>query len=318
MVDDSVFHSASLCVVGNVNRDVKTAPVTPGPHLLEDGEDGVDWIEETIGGGGANSAAAAASLGARVALLGKVGDDPLGRRLEQTLARHGVAAHLRKDPRCATGTSIALAFDSGHRHFLSCLPNNRSLVFEDLDLEALARYEHLYRADVWFSEPMLFGGNRRLFELARQHGMAVSIDINWDPACGSSPEEEAERRKQAVRDVLPLVTLAHGNVRELNRLAGCTDLDATLRRLEEWGAEAVVVHMGADGAGYYHRGKLLVEKPVLARHAVNATGTGDVLSVCMMLLAPRDEIPVTERLHLANTVVSEFIEGRRLIPALGG
>lgn len=250
MIDDSVFRSAGLCVVGNVNRDVKTAPVTAGPHLLEDGEDGVAWIKETIGGGGANSAAAAASLGARVALLGKVGDDPLGGRLERTLARHGVTAHLRRDPGCATGTSLALAFDTGERHFLSCLPNNRSLAFEDLELEALAGYDHLYRADVWFSERMLYGGNRRLFEAARQRGMDVSLDLNWDPAWTSAPEEEVRRRKQAVREVLPLVTLAHGNVRELGRLADTADLAGALRRLEGWGAEAVVVHLGAEGAGY--------------------------------------------------------------------
>lgn len=59
-----------------------------------------------------------------------------------------------------------------------------------------------------------------------------------------------------------------------------------------------------------------MEKPVPARRAVNTTGTGDVLSVCMMLLARRDDMPAAERLRLANTVVAEFIEGRRLIPGL--
>ena len=50
---------------------------------------------------------------------------------------------------------------------------------------------------------------------------------------------------------------------------------------------------------------------------VNTTGTGDVLSVCMMLLHRHDTIPVQEKLRLANTIVSEFIEGKRhLIPAL--
>ena len=32
---------------------------------------------------------------------------------------------------------IALGLANGHRHFLSCLPNNETLLFEDLDLQAL-------------------------------------------------------------------------------------------------------------------------------------------------------------------------------------
>ena len=50
---------------------------------------------------------------------------------------------------------------------------------------------------------------------------------------------------------------------------------------------------------------------------VNATGTGDVLSVCMMLLHGRMEMPVAERLRLANVIVAEYMEGaRELIPPL--
>ena len=75
MNSDPIFAGSSLCVVGNINRDVKTAPMWAGEHLFADGETSVSSIIETIGGGGANSAFAAASLGARVAFLGKVGAD---------------------------------------------------------------------------------------------------------------------------------------------------------------------------------------------------------------------------------------------------
>ena len=41
MLNESVFTTESLFVVGNINRDVKTAPLRPGSHLFEDGEDSV-------------------------------------------------------------------------------------------------------------------------------------------------------------------------------------------------------------------------------------------------------------------------------------
>ena len=117
--------------------------------------------------------------------------------------------------------------------------------------------------------------------------------------------------------MLSLVDVAHGNVRELMEFADAPDLDAALKRLTDWGAGAVVVHLGERGAGYFANGELVVEPPAPVRAQVNTTGTGDVLSVCMMLLHRRTDIPVRERLRLANAIVGEFMEGRlSLIPPL--
>src|SRR5579863_3309102 len=107
MLDESAFRQSSLCVVGNINRDVKAGPLRPEKALFHDGETSVSSVAETIGGGGANSAFTAAALGARVAFLGKVGDDGLGNRLERTLTQHGISSHLAKDKAHRSGTSIA-------------------------------------------------------------------------------------------------------------------------------------------------------------------------------------------------------------------
>ena len=312
-----MFEDSSLCVVGNINRDVKTSPLHAGDHLLRDGESSVSSISETIGGGGANSAFAAAALGARLTFVGKVGQDALGDRLERTLAEHGIASHLAKDPVHPSGTSIALTLDNGHRHFVSCLPANEALAFADIDLRALDGVQHLLRADVWFSEAMLFGGNARLFQAAAARGIPVSLDLNWDPQWGHAPAAQIEVRKQAVRDVLPLVTLAHGNTRELMEFTQAPDLDGALRSLIKWGVKAVVVHLGSQGAGYFQDDALFIEPPAPVLSHVNSAGTGDVLSVCLMLLHQRTDIPIAERLRIANSIVAQFIEGSlSLIPTL--
>jgi len=317
MLDESAFRQGSLCVVGNINRDVKTAPLQPEEGLFRDGETSIANVTETIGGGGANSAFAAAALGARVAFLGKVGADGLGQRLERTLIRHGIAAHLARDMANASGTSIALAFANGQRHFISCLPASRALTFEDLDLTAMRPPQHLLRADIWFSEAMLKEGNQRLFQAARQRGLDVSIDLNWDPHWGHVGTGEIQSRKQLVRAALPWVKLVHGNVRELKEFAEETELEDALKRLIDWGAEAVVVHLGEKGAGYYYRGSMVVEPPGKVESRVNTAGTGDVLSVCMMLLHRCERASIPERLRLANNVVAQFIEGRHpFIPPL--
>jgi sugar/nucleoside kinase (ribokinase family) len=317
MADELTFANTSLCVVGNINRDVKTAPLQAGEHLFCDGETSTTFIGETIGGGGANSAFAAAALGAYVTFCGKVGADGLGDRLERTLQRHGIFSFLARDHEHASGTSIALSFDNGHRHFVSCLPANHALALEDLDLGGIKNSGHLLRADVWFSEAMLFGGNRELFQVARQAGVPVSLDLNWDPQWGHASPGKIRDRKTALRAVLPLVNMAHGNVRELMEFTEAPDLDTALQRLAGWGVGAVVVHLGTQGAGYYQSGRLTVEPPVPVSRQIHSTGTGDVLSVCMMLLSQRAGMTPAESLRTANAVVAEFMEGKlNLIPPL--
>jgi sugar/nucleoside kinase (ribokinase family) len=311
------FHGTKLCVVGNICRDVKTAPLPASDRLLADGETSADSIIETIGGGGANSALFAAGLGAEVRLAGKMGADAIGDQLEQALLHQGVVSFVRRDPAVRTGSSLVLTYTNGCRHFISHQPNNDNLCLADVDLKMLDGGGHLLRADVWFSRPMLAGGNAQILQAARDRGLATSLDLNWDPCWSTGSEELIRPRKEAVRQVLPLVDLVHGNIRELNLFADSTDLAITLERLAAWGAGAVVVHMGAQGAGYYCGGRLTVEPSAPVERHVNATGSGDLLSVCMMLLHQRSEIPVAKRLRLANGIVAEYIEGKRnLLPPL--
>lgn len=319
MLDENAFKMRSLSVVGNINRDVKTSPFKSGEHLFNDGESSADFISETIGGGGANSAFAAASLGASVTFAGRVGRDTLGSRLERTLQNHGITANLTKDKVNPSGTSIGLTFTSGHRHFVSCLPSCRALTLKDIAIKDVLAREHLLRADVWFSDAMLNGGNEKLFRAAQRAGVDVSLDLNWDPHWGQASRAEIKARKLAVRTALPFVNLVHGNVRELTEFTDAKDLDGALARLIDWGVEAVVVHLGAKGAGYCTRDAFVIEPPAKIKQQVNATGTGDVLSVCMMLLHRHKGSTVTDRLKLANKIVAQFIEGKRsFIPTISG
>jgi sugar/nucleoside kinase (ribokinase family) len=256
-------------------------------------------------------------LGAEVTFIGRLGVDALGDRLERTLNQHGVASHLARDKKHPTGTSIALSFDNGHRHFISTLPTCRALTFNDINLATMTARRHLLRADVWFPDAMLNGGNVRLFKAAHRAGMDISLDLNWDPHWDHASRSEIKGRKLAVREALPWVNLVHGNVRELTEFADAANLDAALHRLTDWGAEAAVVHLGERGAGFFDGKSLTVEPPAKAKRRINTTGTGDVLSVCMILLHRHEQAPIRERLRLANKIVAQFIEGKRtFIPTL--
>lgn len=317
MIDPLFAGSGPLCVIGNVNRDVKLLGVAESAALLRDGETSVAAVGETIGGGGANSACAAAALGAEVRFCGKTGADALADQLQQAMEKHGVRTVFARDKHCATGTTVALGFSTGHRHFLSWLPNNENLTFDDIDLSVLDGCSHLLRADVWFSQPMLEGGNRRLLAEARRRGLVTSLDINFDPQWNGGDQAKIARRKQLLRETLDLVDIAHGNVSELTRFTDTQDLQSALRHLGDWGVKSVVVHMGAEGAGYSVAGQWIQEPADRAQSTIHSTGTGDLLSICMILLHERQDLSIQQKLSVSNRVVREYIEGRRaIIPSI--
>lgn len=258
----------------------------------------------------------AASLGAKVHFAGKTGADKLGRQLAEAMEKAGVTTFLSRDSGCQTGTTVALGFDSGQRHFLSCLPNNESLRFEDIDLTALEGCVHLLRADVWFSQTMLADGNQRLFAEARRRGLTTSLDINFDPRWSAGARDEISQRKNLLRHALEGVDLAHGNVRELCEFTDSPDLNTALQRLTDSGVKAVVVHMGREGSGYYTKGQLIQEPAHAASRIVHSTGSGDLLSICMILLHQRADLTIQQKLSLANEVVRDFMEGRRTMIAV--
>lgn len=315
-IDAAFFRRRTLCVVGNLNRDLRTAPLRPGNKLFEDGETSVAFIEETPGGGATNSALFAARLGANVRLVAKVGADPLGRQLRRTVRGLGVRPFLATDAAHPTGTSVNLVYTTGRRHFVSSLPGS-AITFDDIDPAALRRCEHVLRADAWFSEPMLFGGNEKLFAAARSHGADTSLDVNWDPSWGSSKRGVITARKRAVRKLLPLVNLVHGNVRELCEFADAARLDDALKRIARWGAGAVVVHMGTRGAGHYANGRLTRSPSVRGKRIIHSTGTGDLLSIAMILLH-RHPSAVKTKLAWANRLVSSYVSGDMSFPRFAG
>ena len=99
-----------ILVVGSINIDLVTrVDHVPAPGENVRGED----LRFVPGGKGANQAVACARLGAETVMLGRVGDDPFGRRLRDDLARAGVGVEaVRTVPGCASGAALILV-DAG-------------------------------------------------------------------------------------------------------------------------------------------------------------------------------------------------------------
>ena len=114
----------SVVVVGSINEDVILQlgrSIRPGETVT------AERIERLPGGKGANQAVAAAAAGAKVAMIGAVGDDPAGIRMVEDLRSRGVSTEM---VRTADGVSTGAAY-------ITVTPNGENTIVLDPGANAL-------------------------------------------------------------------------------------------------------------------------------------------------------------------------------------
>src|SRR5690349_7010908 len=103
--------TSDIVVIGSINIDlIPRTSRLPRPGVTVIGES----FHALPGGKGGNQAVAAARLGARVRMIGRVGDDAYGRQLRAGLRDEGVdVRHVRVTPGTPTGCATILVDDRG-------------------------------------------------------------------------------------------------------------------------------------------------------------------------------------------------------------
>ena len=226
--------SFDVLVVGELNVDIILSGLEGLPALGQ--ERIAREMLYTLGSSSAIFAHNLARLGARVAFVGKVGDDSHGRYLVDVLRSGGVdTSGVIVDPSTATGLTVSLSLPSD-RAFVTYPGAMERFTSADIAPSLLKRARHLHVSS-YYLQPALRPGLALLFQSARNLGLTTSLDPGHDPA----------DRWDGIWDVLPLVDLFLPNEDEALRIAGCDRLEAAGPRLAER-ASLVVVKRGTDGA----------------------------------------------------------------------
>jgi sugar/nucleoside kinase (ribokinase family) len=265
---------SKISVIGDINIDVIPQPVSTDLAIKKDGQVFVDDLVYRRGGQGANFAVKLAKLGGNVEFHGLLGDDRHGRFLQEHLQEHKVTPKANLDGSIKTGTTLAVTWDNGERHYISHTENNSQLSLDDIDMDAVRQAYHVARRGIWFSEPMLDGGNRKLLKDAKEHGCETSIDLHWDPHWNKDGEK-ADRRREQFMDALEYADILMGNEEEIRTVTKENDLDAAVRRVRQAGVHKVVVHQGPDGSTIYNSGEPIKIPTEAIENPANPTGTGD-------------------------------------------
>jgi sugar/nucleoside kinase (ribokinase family) len=251
-----------ILVIGDVMIDVQVRP--HGPPVR--GSDRAATIRLAPGGSGANQAAWLGTLGARVAMAGRVGAaDREGQ--EAALRRHGVLPLLAGDAELPTGMLIARIDPDGERSFFTDRGANAALRREDLPDALLARLRLLHVCGYALFAP---GPRAAVCAFA---AAAAAQGVPWTVDAASAGFLEASGPAAFLSWTAGADTL-FANVDEAALLAGTADPAAQLAAL---GAHyrCVAVTRGAAGAQAVVRGGPPRAAPAPAVAARDTTGAGD-------------------------------------------
>ncbi len=246
------------------------------------GYDTVTAFLPVAGGAPANVAAAAAKLGRKSAFIGKVGDDPFGRRLAAALSQNGVETR-------------GMRFDSSARTTLNFMtipnPNTvETLFYRNPGADMMLRPDELDRGMIEGARFFHFGSvslteepcRSATFEAARiakAAGVPVSFDVNYRPSIW--PEERA---LPEIRRALVLADLVKVNEKELEILAGsgsAADAAAGCFKLLEAGPRLCVVTLGPRGCAFATREARGTVEGFTVK-TVDATGCGDAFTAALL------------------------------------
>jgi len=281
--------SGLVCVVGSLNDDITLsvdALPAPGETTLTQG------VRSTSPGGkGANQAAAAAVLGARVIMVGAVGDDEPGNRALAALRQHDVdLTGVVRRPGAGTGVAVITVDAEGENTIVVDAGANASLTAQEAAQAVAAARPAV----------LLLQLEVPLDAVQAAAGAAVGAVVVLNPA--PMPPDPG-----SVRDLLPLVDVLVPNRSELGRLAGrpepadVGEVAACVAALDHPGG--VVVTLGAGGAVCFDRGAKPVVVPGLPTATRDASGAGDVFCGCLAQQLAAG-VGLVEAVRRANTLAA--------------
>jgi ribokinase len=243
-----------VVVLGSLNRDY----VVRVPRLPSAGQTVAGGELLTFAGGkGANQAVAAARLGARVSMVGRVGDDDSGRGLVAGLAAEGIdVAWISRDPSAPTGAALILVDEDG-QNLIAVAPGANTTVGEEEVKHALSG---LGPGDLLVLQLEIPVAAVRA-AVARAASQGARVVLNAAPP--------AELNAETLRALDVLVV----NEDEARALSGRPSAEAAAA-LARRGPAVVLVTLGERGAVLSEGERSVVVAPRAVR-AVDTTAAGD-------------------------------------------
>jgi 5-dehydro-2-deoxygluconokinase len=274
------------------------------PQQVGVGLDEVETFGKYLGGSATNVAVAAARYQRRTAVISRTGQDPFGTFIHTALRGYGV------DDRYVTpvkGLPTPVTFceifppDDFPLYFYRW-PKARDLAIprEELDTDAIREAGVFWVTVTGLSQEPSRTATLAALE-ARQRRDITVLDLDYRPMFWPSREEA----RRWVRQALPHVTVAVGNLDECDTAVGEREPLAAAQALHDFGVSLAVVKQGPKGVLAHDR-TVAVEVPPVPVNVLNGLGAGDAFggALCHGLLAGWDIERVMRFANAAGAIVA--------------
>ena len=279
-------------------------------------------FQRAPGGAPANVAAALAKLGVSVGFIGKVGEDPFGHLLAETLAEVGVdISAMRFEPEARTTLAWVAQPDVNRSEFIFYRHPGADMLLraDEIDVNYVTGAKIFHCGSISLIADPSRTATFHALQLAKKAGSLISYDPNWRPFLWRG----SDHARQGILEGLAYADLVKVNETELEFITGYADFDAGSQWLLEHGVRLVVVTRGTQGS-YFNDGRAKGFVPAFQVETVDATGCGDAFVAGLLAsllkrhsnLEKLKEADLRSILRFANAAGALTATQKGVIPAL--
>jgi fructokinase len=294
---------------------IDLVPTVSGVSLIE-----APAFKKAAGGAPANVAVGLAKLGKSSGFIGKVGDDPFGKFLAQTLSEAGVdTTALCFSIEARTALAFVSLRADGERDFMFYRHPSADMLFkpDEVDEEYIRSAKIFHFGSIsLISEPSR-SATFHCIKVAQEAGLLVT----YDPNLRLNLWPDAKAAKSGILQGWPFACVIKASEEEIEFLSGETDVEKGVRGLWHDSLNLVVITHGKNGSTYVTR-DFSGHVPGFAVAAVDATGAGDGFVAGLLSgladhpQAWKDEDQMKQICRYANAIGALATTRRGAIPSL--
>lgn len=254
-------------------------------------------------GGNAFIATQVAKMGEKAKFLGKLGEDPFGNYIRNSLKENNVVDLITTDTHKRTGLCISITYENGERILIADRGANDELSTEDL----LHFWDNIIDSRILY-----FSGYTLLNEKFRKDILEIiqkirkenkECEIFFNPGAPNIINSDIKKIIKNCTDVVIL------NLQEAENLAGSKEQNKIIKKLEKI-AKTVVITKGEQGCILITAENKL-EIPTQKIKIRDTTGAGDAFSAGFIVGKLRG-LSLVDCAKLANKVALNFLKERYL------
>lgn len=277
-------------------------------------------FRKNAGGAPANVAVCAARLGCPASVITKLGKDPFGNFLANTLASENVGTqYVFRTGKANTALAFVARDERGERSFSFYRNPSADMLLEEEEVRTIPFKEgdilHFCSVDLC-DAPV-----RLAHVVAIERARAAGALVSFDPNLRYNLWESAEELLSVVREFLPLADIVKVSDEELLDITGIEDEKEAVRSLMKGEVKLVFVTKGKGGAAAYTKDTEAWEPTDLNSPVVDTTGAGDsfIGTILSLILEKGIELSredLSEMLKTANRAATIVVSREGAIPAM--